>query len=154
MRCLPAGEPNDTNDLVDVVDHTLDDDGCVLVLGLLEKLCQRRLAFCLAIERWRRRSAGLGVTRRQVGVDVDLGNPEGSTHAHRWKFAGLDQPVNGHRRNSHQCGDLLNRQEARLTQPIGHAELPTPARCGPYGKPSRELLSIGGRVETETAPVM
>ena len=69
----------------------------------------------------------LRITRREIGVDVALGDAERPTHAYCRQIAGLDQSVDGHRRNPHQVRHLLHRQEARLAQSMAHAELPLPA---------------------------
>lgn len=38
---LPVGEVHDVDDLVDVVDDVLDDDGCVFVLGYCHSNCRQ-----------------------------------------------------------------------------------------------------------------
>ena len=69
----------------------------------------------------------LGVARREVRVDVGFGHPERSTDPYGRQLTGLDEPIHGHRRHAHQCGDFLHRQKARLADPLPTRKLPTPA---------------------------
>src|SRR5690349_4694316 len=66
------------------------------------------------------RSTGLGVPGLEVGVDVDVADPERPAHAHGGELARLDQAVDRHRRDAHELGDLLHGQEAGLGERLRH----------------------------------
>jgi hypothetical protein len=49
MSALPPVKAHDSHDLVDVVHHAFDDDWCLRIPRLFEKLSERGLALLLAL---------------------------------------------------------------------------------------------------------